>query len=393
MNEPETIEKTKPVQTFGTPKILMVDDKPENLLALERLLREMPVQLYKAGSGNEALRLTLHHDFSLALLDIQMPEMDGYELAEILRSEEKTARMPFIFVSAIYTDHIHVFKGYEKGAFSFITKPFEPPVLISKVEFFIEKYQQEQMLKHTHMLLEEKVKERTAELQRSNKELEQFAYVASHDLQEPLRAIASYLQLLQKHNTGKLDEKSEKYINVSVDGAKRMKTLIEGLLAYSRVGTKSKGFEPVNCNEIMKKVVADLHISIAENKAKIKLNNLPIVHADPMQIQLLFQNLLSNAIKFRQKDRKPEVIINAEKKEEKEWHFTVKDNGIGIDNEYYERIFIIFQRLHTRNDYEGTGIGLAICKKIVERHRGNIWIDSEPGKGTIVHFTLLQPSN
>lgn len=385
----EMMEETALIESLGKPKILMVDDKPENLLALERLLKDKPLEMYKAVSGNEALKLTLHHDFALALLDIQMPEMDGYELAEILRSEEKTVRMPFIFISAIYTDQIHVFKGYEKGAFSFITKPFEPKVLLSKIDFFIEKYQQQQLLKHTHTLLEKRVQERTAELERSNRELEQFAYVASHDLQEPLRSVTSYLQLLQKRNEGQLDEKSTKYINVAVDGARRMKNLIEGLLTYSRVGTDGNSFEPVDCNVIVEKVLTDLRLVIIETKAKINYKNLPEIKADAMQIQLLFQNLISNAIKFRQPDKVPEITIEAEKAEGR-WHFTVQDNGIGIENEFFDRIFVIFQRLHTRSEYEGTGIGLALCKKIVQRHGGDIWLESELGKGTIIHFTILK---
>ncbi len=387
MIEPEPTKKSNPIDLMLHPKILMVDDRPENLLALERLLKHMPIQLYKAKSGNEALKLTLHHDFALALLDIQMPDMDGYELAEILRSEEKSMKVPVIFISAIYTDHMSVFKGYEIGAFSFITKPFEPKVLLSKVAFFVEKYQQEQWLRQSHLLLEHRVKERTADLERSNQELEQFAYVASHDLQEPLRAITSYLQLLQKHNEGKLDEKSEKYINVAVEGTKRMKALIEGLLTYSRVGSQGRDFELVDFNEIMKKVLTDLRISIAQNHAHIHFEMLPTVNGDPFQIHLLLQNLISNAVKFRKKDVDPEISISATA-EDGRWHFVLTDNGIGIDTEFYDRVFVIFQRLHTRQEYEGTGIGLAVCKKIIERHGGRIWLESTLDQGTSVHFII-----
>lgn len=373
---------------FSKPKILVVDDKTENLVALERLLRDLPVDLYKATSGNEALRLTLHNDFALALLDIQMPEMDGYELAEFLRQEEKTSNLPFIFVSAIYTEHIHVFKGYEKGAFSFITKPFEPKVLLSKVEFFIEKYNQEQMLKHTHFLLEQKVKERTEELERSNHELEQFAYVASHDLQEPLRVITSYLQLLEKRNQGQLDEKSSKYIKTAIDGSRRMKKLIEGLLEYSRVRKGENDLETVDCGDLIEKVMQDLKLSIEESGTDIQVaDTLPTIEANSVQIKMLFQNLISNAIKFRKEDQTPVIEISTDEKGTEYW-FSVSDNGIGIDPEFYERVFVIFQRLHTRAEYPGTGIGLALCKKIVERHGGKIWLDSKAGEGTTIHFTV-----
>lgn len=372
---------------LGKPKLLAVDDRPENLLAIERLLADMPLELYRADSGNEALKLTLRHDFALALLDVQMPDMDGYELAEILRSEDKTARMPLIFVSAIYTDPIHVFKGYEKGAFSFITKPFEPLVLISKIEFFIEKYQQEQALKHTHALLEKKVAERTAELVRSNRDLEQFAYVASHDLQEPLRSITSFLQLLQQRNQGRLDPRSNRYIDVAINGASRMKDLIEALLAYARVGSSEDGFEEVDVAASVATVIEDLRLRIADSGAVITTGPLPSITAHPVDMHLLFQNLISNAIKFRRDDVAPVIHCSAEKAPG-EWHFRVTDNGIGIGHHYHDRVFVIFQRLHPRTEYEGTGIGLAVSKKIVEKHRGRIWLESSPGQGTTVHFTL-----
>lgn len=375
------------MDSFGKPKVLVVDDRSENLLAMARLLADMPLDLYRANSGNEALRLTLNHDFALALLDIQMPDMDGYELAEILRAEEKTARMPLIFVSAIYTDPNHVFEGYAKGAFSFITKPFEPHVLTSKIEFFIEKYQKEQALKHTHALLERKVAERTAELVRSNRDLEQFAYVASHDLQEPLRSITSFLQLLQLHNEGQLDQKSNRYVDVAIDGAMRMKDLIEALLAYARVGSSTDRLEDVDVRASLNKVMEDLRMRIADSGAVIKIEAMPSLNAHPIDIQLLFQNLISNAIKFRREDTTPVISCSAQE-EWGQWHFRVADNGIGIGREYHEKVFVIFQRLHTRKEYEGTGIGLAVCKKIVERHKGRIWLVSNPAQGTTVHFTL-----
>lgn len=380
------MEEGSKIGAGNFPKILMVDDKPENLIALERLLKDMPLQLFKAQSGNEALRLTLKHDFALGLLDIQMPEMDGYELAEILRSESRTAKMPFIFISAIYTSNINVFKGYDLGAFSYITKPFDPQVLVNKVNFFVEKHQQEQELVEARDLLEKRVTERTKDLQRSNRELEQFAYVASHDLQEPLRAITSYLQLLQRHNENGLDEKSNRYIQVAVEGAKRMKSLIDALLDYSRVTRGESENEDVDLNELLQNILVDLRTRIAESGAKIQYGNLPVVRGSKIQLHLLFQNLISNAIKFRQKERVPQISITVP--EDTDWHICITDNGIGIDAEFYDRVFVIFQRLHTRQDYEGTGIGLAICKRIVEQHNGKIWLDSEIEKGTSVHVIL-----
>ena len=235
------------------------------------------------------------------------------------------------------------------------------------------------------------LKSKLEELARSNAELEQFAYISSHDLQEPLRMIASYLQLLQRKYQGRLDEKADKYIYFAVDGASRMQDLINDLLEFSRVTTKAREFEPTDCKSLLDQVVSDLEVSIKENEASISYGTLPVVMADYMQLAQVFQNLISNAIKFRS-DKVPEIEISAEKKADG-WLFSIKDNGIGIDPKFSERIFEVFKRLHKKEEYPGTGIGLSICKKIVERHGGNIWVESEPGKGSIFYFTLqVNPS-
>ncbi|HEY3360644.1 MAG TPA: PAS domain S-box protein [Methanosarcina sp.] len=224
------------------------------------------------------------------------------------------------------------------------------------------------------------------ELARSNAELEQFAYISSHDLQEPLRMIASYLQLLQRKYQGKLDDKADKYIYFAVDGASRMQNLINDLLEFSRVTTKAREFEPTDCKSILKQVVFDLEVSIKENEAHVSYGSLPVVMVDSSQLTQVFQNLISNAIKFRS-EKIPEIEISAKRKDN-QWLFSVKDNGIGVDPKFSERIFEVFKRLNKRDEYPGTGIGLSICKKIVERHGGQIWIESESGKGSIFYFTL-----
>jgi len=233
---------------------------------------------------------------------------------------------------------------------------------------------------------EEMLKQKLEELARSNAELEQFAYVASHDLQEPLRMVVSYLQLLQRKYQGKLDSKADKYIYFAVDGASRMQVLINDLLEFSRVTTKANEFEPTNCKSIMDQVLSDLEIFIRENRASISYGPLPVVMADPVQFAQVFQNLISNAIKFRSEEA-PQIKISAEKRAD-HWLFSVKDNGIGIDPKYSDRIFEVFKRLHKREEYPGTGIGLSICKKIIERHEGQIWVESEAGKGSTFCFTL-----
>ena len=267
-----------------------------------------------------------------------------------------------------------------------------------------------QSLVEANVGLEQKVKDRTAaleaevqerkraegalaekakELARSNVELERFAYVASHDLREPLRMVASYTQLLAKRYHGKLDAEADEFIGYAVGGATRMQRLIDDLLAYARVGTQGKPFERTDCNTVLAQVLSDVQITIRESGAVVSHDPLPTVVADPSQIAQVLQNLVGNAIKFRGGEP-PRVHVSAEQRGG-EWVFSVRDNGIGIDPQYFDRLFQIFKRLHAESDYPGTGIGLAICKKILERHGGQIWIESAPGKGSAFLFTI--PAN
>jgi signal transduction histidine kinase len=233
---------------------------------------------------------------------------------------------------------------------------------------------------------EEKLKETLAELERSNRELEQFAYVASHDLQEPLRMVSSFTQLLARRYKDKLDADANEFITYAVDGANRMQKMISDLLTYSRVGTRGKPFEPICCEAVLDQAVTNLQVAIEESGAVVTHDPLPTLMADGTQLVQLFQNLIGNAIKFRS-DVPPEIHIGVERTDS-EWRFSVRDNGIGIDPQHHDRIFMIFQRLHSREEYPGTGIGLAICKRIVERHGGRIWVESQPGKGATFYFTI-----
>jgi PAS domain S-box-containing protein len=239
----------------------------------------------------------------------------------------------------------------------------------------------------TRKIADERLRAAAAELARSNAELEQFAYVASHDLQEPLRMVASYTQLLARRYQGRLDADADEFIAFAVDGARRMQELINDLLTYSRVGTRALQLETVDSNHLVDQVVGDLAPAIRESKAEVTRDDLPVLQGDPTQLRQLFQNLIANGIKFQRPDEAPRVHVSATR-EQGAWTFSVSDNGIGIEPQYKERIFALFQRLHTRADYPGTGIGLAICKKIVERHGGQIRVESAPGHGTIFQFTL-----
>lgn len=262
----------------------------------------------------------------------------------------------------------------------------------------------EEGLQQAKAELEIKVEERTAELQklnedlkRSNQELEQFAYVASHDLQEPLRAVGGYSQLLAQEYHDRLDESAQEYLAYIVDGATRMRLLIQDLLAYSRIGTRGQPFVLTDCNTVLHEALDQLRVAIAESNATITHDSLPTLLADKTQLVQLFQNLLGNAIKFRRHES-PLIHVGVVKRvdsaqaklltQQSVWLFSVQDNGIGIKPQYLERIFEIFRRLHTRREFSGTGIGLAICKKIVERHAGDIWAESKLGVGTTFYFTL-----
>jgi light-regulated signal transduction histidine kinase (bacteriophytochrome) len=244
-----------------------------------------------------------------------------------------------------------------------------------------------------HDSLEARVMQRTlelaqskTELERSNQDLEQFAYAASHDLQEPLRMVTSYVQLLQRRYQGQLDAAADEFIGFAVDGARRMQQLINDLLSYSRVNSRGHEFAPVDCGAALDDAVSNLSAAIAEHGAEIVRDPLPTVVADRTQLVQLFQNLVGNAIKFRG-PQPPQVHVAAEN-DDCQWRFAVRDNGIGIDPKYAAQVFLVFRRLHTRAKYPGTGIGLAICKRIVERHGGRIWFESSPGQGATFYFTI-----
>jgi PAS domain S-box-containing protein len=500
-------------------KILLVDDNPENLISLEATLESLGQSLVLARSGVEALRYLLEDDFAAILLDVKMPDMDGFQTAELIRARKRSRHTPILFLTGYKNDE-HLFRGYDLGAVDFLFKPIVPEILRSKVGVFVElsrntallrrqadilgKAEQkfrslleaapdamvisgedgrislvnsqveaifgfrrdeligenvrvlvpewsprtsrpespaslerhtelwatrksghqfpvelslsplqteegllvttairditqrrlaEDAIRELNMTLEQRVAERTEELlesnealRQSNDDLNQFAYAASHDLQEPLRMVSLYSQMLQRKYGHKLDPEADEFISFIVGGAKRMEQLLRDLLSYSQTGSASEGpLAPVDCAEAMRKVVFNLKASVEQSKATITWDALPTLHAHEIRLVQLLQNLVSNAIKYRSED--PPVIHVSAERGGPEWHFAVQDNGIGIDPEYAHEVFRIFRRLHGQ-DYPGTGIGLAICQRIVERYGGRIWVESAPGRGSRFCFTL-----
>lgn len=360
------------------PKILVVDDKSENLVAIERVLNNLDVELVKVTSGNEALRSTLYHEFSLALLDVQMPDMDGYELAGILRGEEKTQNLPFIFISAVYTDTLNIFKGYEKGAFSFITKPFQAEILVNKVKFFIEKHQQEiELHRKNH------------ELKSINEELESFSYSISHDLRAPLRALNSYSQILEEDFYPQLNDEGKRVIQKIKDNAIKMGRLIDDLLAFSKLGRKALFKTYVDMEPMVQHVLKELEQASPHPHTYIEQLPLLPSFADPGLIQQVWLNLIANAIKYSARKENPRVEIGSKDGGDHVVYY-VKDNGAGFNMKYVDKLFGVFQRLHSASQFEGTGIGLAIVQRLVHKHGGRVWCDAEEDKGATFYFTLLK---
>jgi PAS domain S-box-containing protein len=495
-------------------KILLVDDSAENLVSLEAALDGLGQELIMARSGMEALRHLLDHDFAAVLLDVKMPEMDGFQTAELIRARKRSRHTPILFLTAYKSDE-HLFRGYDLGAVDFLFKPIVPEILRSKVGVFVElsrntallerqtevlskaelkfrslleaapdamiistddgsialvnsqaevmfglqredligqdirllvpawsgrsiatpasprellarrgnslefpveislsplqteegllltsairditeRKRADEEIRELNTSLERRVAQRTQELlqsnealRQSNDDLNQFAYAASHDLQEPLRMVALFSQMLHSAYMGQLGKEADEYISYVVGGAQRMEQLLKDLLAYSQAGSPDEGpLLPVDCGETIKQVLLNLKASIEESGASVTWSDLPTIPAQEVRLVQLLQNLIGNAIKYRSSDS-PKIHISACSRDT-EWLFSVEDNGIGIPHEYAQQIFGVFKRLHDQT-YPGTGIGLAICQRIVERYGGRIWLERSAGPGSQFCFTL-----
>jgi signal transduction histidine kinase len=367
--------------------ILLVDDRPYGLMAMEAVLDNPEYNLVKAGSGQEAVASLYGHDFAVILLDVQMPVMDGFETARLIRQYAPSSETPIIFITAINKDSHQISRGYESGAIDYLFKPIDPDILRSKVKIFAELYRSRQMLKKMNEELEARVRERTAELIRTNKELEQFVYIASHDLQEPLRKIVIFGDRLKEDYSQGLGETGRDYLERMRKASLRMKNVIEDLLMFSKIGAEVS-FDKVDLHEVIDEIRSDLEIKITQSGARIEIaGGLPQLTGNKSQIHHLFQNLIANAIKFGKKDVPPVIKIECDQAPNCV-SVRISDNGIGFDEKYLDHIFKMFQRLHSQHEYEGSGIGLSICQKIVQQHGGQITARSTLGEGATFVVTL-----
>ncbi|WP_121357350.1 sensor histidine kinase [Flavisolibacter nicotianae] len=406
-------------------KILIVDDRPDNLLSIETILENDNYEIVKAQSGKAALKILLNqHDFTLILMDVQMPDINGLETASLIYQREKLKHIPIIFITAHNYNDEHVFEGYKIGAIDYIYKPINPELLRFKVGVFAEMYQknhqlllQEQKLKQMNANLAREIEERrmseervrllnqqllenNRSLKATIEELDRFAYVASHDLQEPLRKILVFSDKLLSTQRQHVTEDMMRYMEKIMKSSERMQKLINDLLAFSRQEDNAAGFTEVDLNHLVADVLSDMEVEIEKNRAQVKVDSLPTLWANPSGMRQLFQNLISNAIKFRKPEIVPIVSIYCQANDtpmnsefDTNCRIVVEDNGIGFDEKYAEEIFVVFKRLHSYHEYEGTGVGLSICKKIIDKHQGRISAESENGKGSRFYIDLpLQKS-
>jgi signal transduction histidine kinase len=388
--------------------ILMVDDQPAKLLSYEAILGDLNENLIKAGSAREALEVLLKTDVAVVLMDVSMPELDGFELAEIIRQHPRYQKTAIIFVSGVHLSDMDQLKGYERGAVDYVSVPIIPQILKAKVGIFVDLYRKTRQLEEMNQHLERRVADRTEELEkraaeleslneeltRSNRELDAFTYIASHDLKEPLRGIHNYAHFLQEDYEDKLDEAGHERLRTLQRLTQRMEGLIEALLRYSRLGRQDLERRDTNLQELLDEAIELLTTRIHENGVTIRQPRpLPYMQVDRTLVGELIVNLITNAIKYNDKaDRWVEIgwtENSADGSSLSPIVFYVRDNGIGISRSHHENVFRIFKRLHARDEWGGgSGVGLTIVRRIIERHGGKIWLESEVDAGTTFYFTL-----
>lgn len=407
-------------------KILLVDDREDNLSSMEAILESEDYELVKAGSGRQALKILLKEvDFALILMDVEMPNLNGFETASLIYEREKLKHIPIVFITAHDYVEENMYKGYRTGAVDYIYKPINPGLLRAKVAVFVELYtKNHQLILHEQKLIainksleneisvrkmsEEKIiqlnkqlLENVDHLEAVNRNLDRFVFMSSHDLQEPLRKIRTFSDHLYSKYKDVLDGDGLKYLSRIHKSAERLQGLIGDILEFSKISYEQNSFENTDMNVLVDEVVSDLEKTVAEKNAKIRIGAIPPLVVKPALMRVLFSNLIGNALKYSKKLVPPEINIYAEEEplkingdgpntsiSIKYCKIFVQDNGIGFDQKYGEGIFDMFVRLHANSEYEGTGIGLALCKKIVEKHRGFISTLSKKDKGSTFIVSL-----
>lgn len=433
MEEPVTAETAEVRPAEDRASILLVDDRDDKCLAMETILAELGQNIVKTRSGKEALRLLLDHDFAVILLDVNMPGLDGFETAHLIRQRKSLEHTPIIFVTGISDTETHVSRGYSLGAVDYILTPVMPDVLRTKVSVFVELYKKnlqlkrqaeslrqahdeleirvrnrtfqlavaneslqkeigerqraEENIRYINAGLEQRVSERTAELAATNQELEAFTYSVAHDLQAPLRNIQSYVQLLEEEWAPKLPPETIQYLQRIASRTKHMAQLIQGLLNLSMIGKQGLKLQQVELKGMVEEVVALLKAENPQRRIQWNIQELPAEACDPSLMKQVFTNLLCNAVKFTQ-PRADAIIEVGQMDVEGERPIYIRDNGVGFNMKYADKLFGVFQRLHPVTEFEGTGIGLATVARIIRKHGGRIWVEAEEKKGATFFFTI-----
>ena len=406
------------------PKIMLVDDREDNLMSMESVLEPDGYRFVKASSGRQVLKLLLtDFDFALILMDVQMPNLNGFETAALIYERDKLRHIPIIFITANNYGEENLFRGYRAGAVDYIYKPVNPELLRVKVGVFVDLYRknqrlmaQEQKLVAINRNLELEVNERKASeekvielnrqllenigrLEAANKDLDLFAFMASHDLQAPLRKIRMFSDRLLASQDNNFNKEGKLYLSRIQEVSKRMQDLINDILRFSKISVEKQSFETVDLNGVIAEVLSEMEGVILEKNARIELDPLPVLPASTVLMGPLFSNLISNALKYSKKAEPPRIHIryeeglaladgNGREQGQRYGRIYIEDNGIGFDQKYAEQIFDMFRRLHSNAEYEGTGIGLALCKKIVEMHNGFISALGRPGEGAVFIVAL-----
>lgn len=356
--------------------LLLVDDHVENLLALESILASPELNIVKASSGREALRFLLRESFALILMDVQMPDLNGIQTAELIRQNSRTRHIPIIFLTAHGDMKTRVFEGYHVGAVDYLFKPIEPLIMRAKVGVFVELHRKTIDLQRQQEALEI-----------ANRELEEFAHSVSHDLRAPLRHLSGFIEMLVQHASESLDDKSKRYLKIISVAVEGMGTLIDDLLALSRTANHELAMSRVNLDQFVRETIVDLPEEISHRAIEWRIDPLPEVTADPVLLRQVLINYLTNALKFTRTRERALIHIGTETRAGQIVVF-VRDNGVGFEPTLASKLFVVFQRLHSKDQFEGNGIGLANVRRIIERHGGRVWAEGKVGEGATFWFSL-----